>query len=298
MKVLVTGGLGFVGSNLIKGLNRVVDQIVVVDNETGNISKPSDIVLSHADIKIINVNITDSSAIDSVIGKLNPDVVVHLAAISSVADCQKYPNLAKEVNIGGSSNIFRSAKRHGVKRLIYFSSSAIYGQAPLNIYARTKLSSEKLLTQYKNDLDITVFRPFNIYGPLQRAGVISKFIKSIFRVEGITKYGNAVRDYIYVEDVCDAVIKSIASDTTNGIKTMDVASGASTDTGDLISAIESASSRKFTSVQDMGFRDFEVKYSMCIDNSAIIELLGRKPISLKEGVKLTVEHYEENNNIS
>ena len=229
MKYAVTGGAGFIGSHLIKNLVEHGNEVIVIDNL--NTGKKQNIEKISKKIDFFEVDIRDFSAIEDILK--NIDGVFHEAALASVQDSFRIPDEFFDVNVNGTENIFKIAKKLGIK-VVYASSSSVYGNPisipikenddknPFNPYAKTKLEDDKLAEKYaKNGLKVIGLRYFNVFGPRQSkeyAGVIRLFLERI--QQGLSPLINGdglqVRDFVYVDDVVNANILAMESDVDAG----------------------------------------------------------------------------------
>ncbi len=229
MKIMVTGGAGFIGSNVVDGYLGAGHQVVVVDNlftgKRENVSPKA---------KFYEMDIR-SEDMERVVEGERPDVLNHHAAQISVPASVTDPLLDADINIKGLLNLLENAVKYRVKKCIFISSGgAIYGEAeeyptsedyppkPLSPYAISKLISEYYLAYYKHQhsLDYTVLRYANIYGPRQmphgEAGVVAIFMENLLKGQPSTLNHHPddeegmVRDYCYVQDVVDANIKVLS----------------------------------------------------------------------------------------
>ena len=225
-KILITGGAGFIGSSMAERLARDPDNyIVIVDNLlTGSISKVPKSV--HQNVKFIKGNANDLMDIASVFHAYRFDYVFHYAAVVGVKRTLANPVLVLN-DIAGISQILNLSKNTGVKRVFFTSSSEVYGEpveypqneytTPLNSrlpYAIVKNVGEAYLRSFKReyDLDFTIFRLFNTYGPKQSTDfVISKFLAAALKDKDITIYGdgNQTRTFCYIEDHLDATTNAL-----------------------------------------------------------------------------------------
>jgi nucleoside-diphosphate-sugar epimerase len=220
-KILITGGAGFIGSSMAERLARDPDNyIVIADNLlTGSISKvPKS---PHQNVKFIKANANDIMDISGIFYAYGFDYVFHYAAVVGVKRTLANPVVVLN-DITGINNILNLSKNTGVKRVFYTSSSEVYGEpveypqneytTPLNSrlpYAIVKNVGEAYLRSYKReyDLDFTIFRLFNTYGPKQSTDfVISKFLNAALKDKDITIYGDGsqTRTFCYIEDHLDA----------------------------------------------------------------------------------------------
>jgi len=234
LKILVTGGAGFIGSNVVDGYLNEGHEVIVVDNLfTG---KKENI---NPNAKFYEIDIR-SSELGKIIERERPEIINHHAAQISVPDSVSDPIFDADVNIKGLLNILENAVRYGVKRVIFISSGgAIYGDAkeyptsesyqprPLSPYAISKYTSEYYLAYYKHQygLEYTILRYANIYGPRQiphgEAGVVAIFMDNILKGKKSILYHfpedeeGMIRDYCFVEDVVRANIKALEKGSNN-----------------------------------------------------------------------------------
>ena len=225
MRYVVTGGAGFIGSNIVKKLVARGDSVTVIDNlNTGkeeNLSSVRDKITFLKDT-ILNTNLLEKET-------KGIDGVFHQAALASVQDSFSKPEEYHDVNVNGTENILKLAKKNNFK-VVYASSSSVYGNPeripikeedsknPINPYAETKLQKEELAKKY-SELGVKVIglRYFNVFGKGQSkeyAGVLKLFLERIrdHSPPKINGDGTQFRDFVYVEDVADANIMSMDSD--------------------------------------------------------------------------------------
>jgi len=225
MKYAVTGGAGFIGSHLVKNLVEHGNEIIVIDNL--NTGKMENIEKFSEKIDFFEADIRDFSAIEDILK--NIDGIFHEAALASVQDSFRIPDEFFDVNVNGTENIFKIAKKLGIK-VVYASSSSVYGNPisipikenddknPFNPYAKTKLEDDKLAEKYaKNGLKVIGLRYFNVFGPRQSkeySGVIKLFLERIQQSLPplVNGDGLQVRDFVYVDDVVNANILAMESD--------------------------------------------------------------------------------------
>jgi len=229
MKYLITGGAGFIGSNIAKLLIKKGHQVIIIDNlHTGSLSRLMDIknkIIFH------KIDIRDYTKIKEIITDI--DGIFHQAALTAVPESFLKPEEYFDVNVNGTKNVFRIAKELGVK-VVFASSSSIYGDVkkipvkenfdknPINPYGKTKVEKEKLAEKFWDEsVSIIGLRYFNVYGKGQTgtyAGVITQFIKKLDENLSpiIHGKGNQIRDFISVKDVAIANLKSMESNTNQG----------------------------------------------------------------------------------
>ena len=222
MKILVTGGAGFIGRHLVKALIEERHHVVVFDN----LSNSSEKLLRSVsgEFSFVKGDITNYDQISSVVSGV--DLVIHLAAMISVNDSVTHPEKTIRINVGGTENLLRACVANHVKNFIATSSAAVYGdlQTPeisldeksktnsISPYGKSKLEMENLIKQFsiENDLNTIILRLFNIYGMGQSseyAGIISKFSENIRNQEALVIYGDGLqtRDFVSVVDVVDSI---------------------------------------------------------------------------------------------
>ncbi|OGT22358.1 MAG: NAD-dependent dehydratase [Gammaproteobacteria bacterium RBG_16_57_12] len=223
MKVLITGGAGFIGSHLVDRALEDGYQVRVVDNlSTGHLRN---LPMGHPHLEFSQGDIRDEALINDLCKGI--DVIVHLAAVASVQASVEDPVGTHQSNFDGTLNILEAARDNKVRRILYASSAAVYGDArtlpitentalnPLTPYAIDKLSGEYYLAAYQRNYGIESLslRFFNIYGPRQDAsspysGVISIFADHILSGQPLTIYGDGkqTRDFVYVRDLIDILM--------------------------------------------------------------------------------------------
>ena len=224
MKVLVTGGAGFIGSHIVEYLVQRGDDVTVLDNL--NNGKMQNLSKVNNDINFVNGDVRDYKLIERL--TKDSDGVFHEAALVSVPQSFEMQDEYFDVNVNGTENILKLAKEYGFK-VIYASSSSVYGNPkqipikesdnrnPINPYAQTKLKAELLAEKYsQNDVHVIGLRYFNVFGRRQSkeyAGVIKLFLERIQQNKApkINGDGLQTRDFVYVEDVVKANILAMDS---------------------------------------------------------------------------------------
>jgi len=312
MKILVTGGAGFIGSNVVDGYIREGHQVVVVDNlytgKTANINPEA---------KFYPLDIR-SKEIDVLMGKERPDVLNHHAAQISVPVSVEDPVLDAEINVKGLLNLLEKAKEYKVKKVIFISSGgAIYGEAsqyptsedypppPLSPYAISKFSSEYYLNYYRHQygLDYTILRYANIYGPRQiphgEAGVVAIFMNNLLQEDCSTlnhfpeDQEGMTRDYCYVGDVVKANIEAL---TKGSGESFNIGTGRGTKTLVLYQGIYEAVKEirpnlpeSLATLERQKARPGDIRRS-CLQVEKARNQLGWVPeTDLKEGIRQTLQ---------
>ncbi len=231
--VLVTGGAGFIGTHLVDALIDRGESVTVIDNLS-----TSNTQYLHPDATLINQDICDPD-IHDLIRDLNPKSIYHLAAQTSVAISAREPLTDVNINVNGTLNLLEPIRHlpHRPRFILFSTGGAIYGDLdpsalpagesiaakPLSPYGVSKLAMENYLRAYGHlyDLNYTIVRPANVYGPRQNphgeAGVIAIFTKAMLEGRQITIFGdgNDERDYIYIDDFVEGVLALADSDLTD-----------------------------------------------------------------------------------
>ena len=230
-KILITGGAGFIGSNFVRYLvNNYPDySVYVVDSLTyaGNLDNIPPEFFDRPNFHFVEGTITDIQLMKKLIDKV--DVIVHLAAESHVSYSIQNVSIFIETNVKGTQVICEAVRENGIERFINISSSEVYGSAvtlpmdenhpllPYSPYAASKIGAERMVYAYYKTFDIpaVIIRPFNNYGPNQHIEkVIPRFITQALSGELLTIHddGRQSRDWVYVEDCCEAIDKAIHAD--------------------------------------------------------------------------------------
>ena len=228
MKYIVTGGAGFIGSNIVKKLVVRGDDVTVIDNL--NTGKEENLISVKDKIVFFNDNILNLDLLEK--QTQNIDGIFHQAALASVQDSFSKPEEYQSVNVNGTENILKLAKKNNFK-VVYASSSSVYGNPeripikesdsknPINPYAETKLEKERLARKYSEmGVKVIGLRYFNVFGKGQSkeyAGVLKLFLERIRDKlpPKINGDGSQFRDFVYVEDVADANILSMDSEVNH-----------------------------------------------------------------------------------
>lgn len=300
--ILVTGGAGFVGSALVENLiNDKNNFVVVVDNlQTGDKSKLP--IATHNNLKFIQCDVNLVTDITSVFHTFSFDYVFHYAALVGVKRTLENP--IKVLNdISGIKNILELSKNTGVKRVMYASSSEVYGEpveypqheetTPLNSrlpYAIVKNVGEAFFKSYKQEygLDYTIFRFFNTYGPKQSKDfVISKFINAALNNKEITIYGKGdqTRTFCFMQNNIDACITAAFSEDCAN-KTINIGNNVETSILDLAKLIIrlTNSTSKIKYLPPLAEGDMTRRHP---DITNMKKLLNNRPlVTLEEGIKI------------
>ncbi len=310
MKILVTGGAGFIGSNVVDGYIKAGHECIAVDNlysgKWENLNKDAKFYLM--DIR--------SEEFGKLVERERPDIINHHAAQISVPLSVKEPKFDASVNVMGFINVLEAARKNGTKKVIFISSGgAIYGEAeeyptseeyppaPVSPYAITKSVSEDYLRFYREEygLNYTILRYANIYGPRQiphgEAGVVAIFMDRLLSSKRCIIYhyeddlDGMIRDYCYVGDVVDANISAVSA---GDCEAFNIGTGVETKTLWLFEEVARAIDKQVGLSPELmtpgtaGARPGDIKRS-CLNIKKAQKLLDWSPkVSLREGIKKTL----------
>ena len=315
MKILVTGGAGFIGSNLVLRLmdDDRITSVKVLDNlETGRVANIS-AFKDHDKFEFIEGDIRNYAICLGATQGI--DVVSHQAALGSVPRSVKDPITTHEVNATGTLNIFNAARENKIKRVVYAASSSTYGDhrdlpkiedkigSPISPYGVTKLVNELYAKVFAGlyDMEFIGLRYFNVYGPQQNpagpyAAVIPLFIKELLagRPPMINGAGDSSRDFTFVEDVVQANLLAMFTHNANAINQVyNIAKGEQTSLNQLFEILNEISGKNIKALHGPE-RDGDIKHSLA-DISKAKRLLGYDPsTSPAEGLRKTFDWYKKN----
>jgi UDP-glucose 4-epimerase len=304
MKVLVTGGAGFIGSHLVDRLVQEGHEVIIVDNlATGkrrNINRAA---------RFYKLDI-QSWRLERVFRNERPNVVMHLAAQMDVRKSVEDPMFDAQVNILGTLNVLQQAVRHGVRKVVFSSSGgAIYGEQetcpapeshltqPLSPYGLSKLCGEQYLSYFQrvSGLQVVSLRYANVYGPRQdpegEAGVVAIFIQKLLNNEQAVINGNGrqTRDFVFVEDVVDANLGMMGQETKG---TYNVGTGTETSVNDLFRMLIQLTGSTCKEVHGPAKKGEQAR--SVIDSTKIRQELSWEPkTDLNEGLRRTVDYFRE-----
>jgi UDP-glucose 4-epimerase len=308
MKALVTGGAGFIGSNLSDALLARGDDVVVVDDLSTGKHENLDGALA-AGAKLVEADIRDRAALEQLAAAEKPEVIFHLAAQIDVRKSIADPAFDAAVNVGGTANVLEAARVAGSRRIVFSSTGgAIYGEgdgqqlplaedaslAPEAPYGQSKFAGEGYLALYERlyGLSTIPLRLGNVYGPRQdplgEAGVIAIFCGKLRAGERPTVFGDGkqTRDYIYVGDVVSAMLAAAESETTGPVN---IGTGIETDVLELAAALGELGGGESFEPELAPPRTGEVQ-RISIDPARAGRELGWKPqMGLSEGLRVTLD---------
>jgi UDP-glucose 4-epimerase len=301
--VLVTGGAGFIGSNLVRALLEHGDDVRVLDNfATGSRSN-----LDGLDVEIVEGELRSYERVHNAVRRT--EVVYHLGALGSVPRSVQDPLTSSAVNIEGTLNVLLAARDEGVRRVVYSSSTSVYGSSarlptteesptdPISPYAVTKLSAERYCISFSRvyaPLETVVLRYFNVFGERQSpysqyAAVVPRFVTAIDAGEPIDIHGDGEqsRDFTYVGNVVEATIRAGEVDGVNG-EIINIAGGAPASVNQIAEMI-GAILGKPVQKRHLPTRPGDIRDSWAALSKAESMLGYRPQVGLEEGLRRTIE---------
>jgi UDP-glucuronate 4-epimerase len=317
MKILVTGGAGFIGSHvcerLLKGGHAVWAFDDLNDFYDPQIKRRNlrDIQALGRPFEFVQGDLLDRAALDELCGQAKFDQVVHLAARAGVRPSLEAPALYQRVNVEGTVNVLEAARLHGTQKLILASSSSVYGvnsKVPfaendpiaqaISPYAASKLACESLGHVYHHiyGLDVVMLRFFTVYGPRQRPDLaIHKFARAIRAGKPIPVFGDGstARDYTFIEDILQGIMSCTQREF--GYEIFNLGESQTVKLSRLIELLEGALGQKAV-IQRLPAQPGDVPLT-CADISKAREKLGYNPsVSIEKGIPLFVQWLNSNHN--
>ena len=315
MKVLVTGGAGFIGSHLVERLLEDGVEVVCLDDfndfydpriKWENLSR----CLNHPRFRVVQGDIRNKELVEELFGKEAFEKVVHLAARAGVRQSLEDPLLYEDVNVRGTLNLLEASKGKALKKFVFGSSSSVYGinakvpfseddrvDQPISPYAATKIAGERLCFAYHHlyGIPMVCLRFFTVYGPRQRPEMaIHRFTRMISEGKAIPLYGNgeSSRDYTYVSDIVDGILA--AMDLARGFQVFNLGDFKIVDLTRLVSLIEGALGRK-AKIEKLPPQAGDVSVTLA-DITEARERLGYHPaVSIEEGIGRFVDWWKTRN---
>jgi UDP-glucose 4-epimerase len=305
MRTLVTGGAGFIGSNLVRALLERGDEVRVLDNfSTGSRANLEEI---EDDIEVVEGELRSYERVHAAVRGI--ELVFHLGALGSVPRSVQDPLTSSAVNVEGTLNVLLAARDEGARRVVFSSSTSVYGSSrtlptaeleppdPISPYGVAKLAAERYCVSFSRvyeSLETVVLRYFNVYGPRQSphsqyAAVIPLFINAIGRGEPVEIHGDGEqrRDFTYVSNVVDATVRAGEAAGASG-RIFNVAAGAPASVNEVADTIGRLLGKPVE--RRHGERRAGDIRDSWADISAARETLGYDPrVGLEEGLRLTSE---------
>ncbi len=311
MKILITGGSGFIGSAVAKKLMDRGDQVVIIDNFNDYYDPKLKedrikIFLKEYKFKLYRGDIRDEKLLEKIFKTEKLDKIVHLAAMAGVRYSIKNPKIYADVNVMGSINLLELAVKYKIKNFVFASSSSVYGKntklpfsesdnvdKPMAMYAATKKADELIAHVYNSlyGLNVTALRFFTVYGPWGRPDMaLFKFTKSIFSGEPIEVYnrGNMTRNFTYIDDIVSGVLTVL--DKCKGYDVMNIGGDRAEKLTHYIEVIEENIGKK-AKKKMMPMQPGDVPATVA--DIRKLKKLGWKPTTrIEKGIKNFVEWYK------
>ena len=310
-RILITGAAGFIGSNLADDLLEKGFSVMGIDNfdpfysreiKESNISA----ALKHRSFAFLEGDIRDAGFLDRCFSEFKPDTIVHLAAKAGVRPSIKDPASYFDVNVNGTLNLLEAMKRNSISRLLFASSSSVYGNNkkvpfaesdnvdfPVSPYAASKKAGELLCHTYNHlfNFDVFCLRFFTVYGPRQRCDLaINKFTKAILNGEPINLYGDGTtsRDYTHIKDIVQGIEKAMTN--LQGFGIFNLGESDTISLSELVSLLEKNTGKK-AQINYLPLQDGDV-FQTFADISRSKRVLGYNPVvKIEDGIRNYVEWY-------
>lgn len=317
----ITGGAGFIGSTLSKKLIEQGNKVVTIDNfcdfyspkiKENNVKE----LMQNENFKLYRADIRDRKALKEIFDENKIDIVMHLAAMAGVRPSIENPILYQEVNCMGTQNILEEMREHNVKNGVFASSSSVYGNCKevpfredmivdyaISPYAATKKANEVMAHVYHRlfDMDIIMLRFFTVYGPKQRPDLaINKFTRLMLEGKEIPMFGDGTtsRDYTYIDDIVDGIIKSCnyCMNNQDVYEILNIGNSSPTTLKEMINTIAQVLKIE-PKIKQLPMQPGDVDRTYA-DVSKAKTLIGYEPrVTFKQGIDNFINWYKENKNL-
>jgi len=302
-KALVTGGAGFIGSHIVDRLLEDGVGVVVLDDLSGGNVANIRHHLGKEGFRFVQGDIRDSGLVKEVVSGV--DVVFHYAALVSVQQSVADPVLVNDVNVAGTLNVLTAALDSGVRRFVYASSCAVYGDSdslpiredhpvnPISPYGVSKLAAEGYVRTFSSSLQTVCLRDFNVYGPRQAqneySGVITRFLTNLNQNRPLEIFGDGeqTRDFVHVKDVVEANLLALKEECVPG-EVFNIASGEATTINQLAETLVGIASGNVEFVHKNP-RVGDIRHSYADISKAEKRLCYKPTVTLREGLRELVE---------
>ena len=313
MRILVTGGAGFIGSHLVEKLLAASHDVVILDDFNDFYDpqiKHKNIAGFARDVTVYHVDLRDSESVRNLFHREKVDVITHLAARAGVRPSIQYPRLYYDTNVTGTLHLLEAARVTGIERFIFASSSSVYGASKaipfsedehlrqtISPYAATKVAGEFLCSTYSHlyNLRVVALRYFTVYGPRQRPDLaIHQFTRRIYAGQPIDQFGDGTtrRDYTYIEDVIQGTMAALEYEGPL-FDIFNLGESETVQLKDLIAAIENALGKR-AKINQLPEQPGDMSLT-CADISKARKLLGYKPTTrLSEGLPNFIDWFLHN----
>jgi len=306
-RVLVTGGAGFFGSEVVRQLSSLGASITVLDNLS---SGKAEYVSGLANVRLVRGDVCDSDIVAQIVK--DHEFLIHMAALAFVPDSYYYPEQFFKVNtIGTITVMWEAIKANSIRRAVHVSSSEVYGSAkylpmdenhptlPHSTYAVSKLAADRAVfsMQREHNFPAAIIRPFNTYGPnVTQPYIVPEIALQLLTSNGHIRLGNAEssRDFTYVSDSARGIVAALVATNVVG-ETINLGTGKATKIKELVSLMANILGKKVAIELDTSrLRPYDVDTLEC-DNRKALKLLNWKPeVSLEDGLRKTLEWISKN----
>jgi len=297
-KILVSGGLGFIGSHIIGTLAGIPGPTVLAyDIQTGGATLEN--------VSNIRGDIFDFDKLVEVMRDQDVSKIVHMIGLASIPNCEKNPDVSFKLNVSSVQNTLEAMRITDTKRLVFPSTAAVYGVTngpklseltepkPTSVYGCHKLVAELLVQEYAENygFDTTILRLFNVYGDLEKEqGVISLFVRrALTNKPLIIRGGGQLRDFVHLNDAVEAFIRSLDNGAAYG-EIINVGSGV----GVAIKEVAEIVKHSFPKVEVKYKPPSKREHSIYADTSKMKALLGCNTVNPRQGIPVFVEKCKEN----
>jgi len=311
-QIIVTGGAGFIGNNLVRRLALGGESACIIDSFDDSYdpaikrSNVAETLKLYPDVRLAEGDIRDNAFLDSVFGSFKPDLIIHLAARPGVRASIENPMLYTDVNITGTQQLLEASRRRGVGKFVFGSSSSVYGATSripfseddpcdkqVSPYAATKRAGEIICSSYSMvyGIDITCLRFFTVYGPMQRPEMaIHKFTRLISEGKPIPMFGDgsSKRDYTYVDDIAEGVVGAV--DGIDGFRIYNLGNSSTVELSRLVQIIGEALGIEPEIIHEPDQRG-DVPITFADIDKARNEIGYNPGTSIEEGIAKFVEWY-------
>ncbi len=301
-KVLVTGGAGFIGSHLVVKLIEKGHFTIVLDNLYSGKMENLAAVLNHPNFRFVRGDVRDLKVVSDAF--CGVDRVIHLAALIDVSASVADPIQTHEINATGTLNVLLEAARRKVRKFVFASSTAVYGDVkrlpleeriplrPISPYGASKTAGESYCHSFAAcfGLNVVSLRFFNVYGDRNEnspySGVITKFLKQIMNGEALTVEGDGAqsRDFVHVNDVVEAILLALENPRVKG-KVFNICTGVSTSIKQLVNTLNEVTGKDLQIVHKPS-RTGDIQESYGDTGKAALELGFRSKVGLKQGLEM------------
>jgi UDP-glucuronate 4-epimerase len=310
MKILVTGGAGFIGSHLAEKLLTAGHNVAILDDFNDFYDpqiKHANIVGFAKDVRLHHADLRDSAAVRNVFHREKFDTIVHLAARAGVRPSIALPQLYYDTNVNGTLHLLEAGRMTGVERFIFASSSSVYGVCKtipfsedqhltqtISPYAATKIAGEFLCSTFSHlyQMRVVALRYFTVYGPRQRPDLaIHQFTRKIHAGKPIDQFGDGTtrRDYTYIDDIIQGTMAALTYDGAS-FDIFNLGESQTIELQELIAAIEKALGKK-AKINQLPEQPGDVPLT-CADISKARKLLGYNPTTaLQDGLPRFIEWF-------